>query len=75
MNKLLNTEYIADATNNSGNNTETALVDMIGGMLDANHNAVEGQQYLVSYAYCDGSNRVANIRIIKEDGAWKEVVQ
>ncbi|MCF6333798.1 MAG: hypothetical protein L3J11_10990 [Draconibacterium sp.] len=48
------------------------LVEMIGGMLDANYNAVEGQQYLVTYAYYDGSNGLASIRIIKEGGAWKE---
>ncbi|WP_346862468.1 hypothetical protein [uncultured Draconibacterium sp.] len=49
------------------------LVEMIGGMLDANHSPVEGQQYLVSYAYYDGSNGVATIRIIKENGTWSEV--
>jgi len=48
------------------------LVEMIGGMLDANHNAVENQQYLVKYAYYDGSNGVTTIRVIKETGAWKE---
>lgn len=51
------------------------LVEMIGVMLDANHNPVEGQQYLVSYAYYDGSNGVATIRVVKESGTWKEVVQ
>ncbi len=48
------------------------LAEMIGGMLDANHNAVENQQYLVKYAYYDGSNGVALIRVIKETGVWKE---
>jgi hypothetical protein len=48
------------------------LVEMIGGMLDANHNAVENQQYLVKYAYYDGSNGVATIRVIKQAGVWKE---
>lgn len=48
------------------------LVSMIGDMLDANHNPVENQQYLVSYAYYDGSNGVGTIRVIKEGGTWKE---
>lgn len=48
------------------------LVSMIGEMLDANHNPVENQQYLVSYAYYDGSNGVGTIRVIKEGGTWKE---
>lgn len=48
------------------------LVEMIGGMLDANHNPVEGQQYLVTYAYYDGSNGVKTIRMIKEGGVWSE---
>lgn len=48
------------------------LVEMIGGMLDANHNAVENQQYLVTYAYYDGSNGSATIRIIKTGGVWSE---
>jgi hypothetical protein len=45
---------------------------MIGGMLDANHGAVENQQYLVTYAYYDGSNGVTTIRVIKEGSVWKE---
>lgn len=49
------------------------LVEMIGGMLDANHSPTEGQQYLVTFAYYDGSNGSAQIRIIKEGGVWKEV--
>lgn len=49
------------------------LVEMIGAMLDANHGAVENQQYLVTYAYYDGSNGIATIRVIKENGTWKEV--
>lgn len=48
------------------------LVEMIGGMLDANYSAVENQQYLVTYAYYDGSNGTANIRIIKTGGVWSE---
>ncbi len=48
------------------------LVEMIGGMLDANHSAVENQQYLVTYAYYDGSNGSASIRIIKTGGTWSE---
>lgn len=53
--------------------TDTAkLIEMIGEMLDTNHNAVEGQQYLVSYAYYDGSNGTKTIRIIKDGGIWKE---
>jgi len=53
--------------------TDTAkLIEMIGEMLDTNHNAVEGQQYLVAYAYYDGSNGTKTIRIIKDGGTWKE---
>lgn len=48
------------------------LVEMIGGMLDANHSPVENQQYLVTYAYYDGSNGSASIRVIKTGGAWSE---
>lgn len=48
------------------------LVEMIGGMLDTNHSPVENQQYLVTYAYYDGSNGSTTIRIIKEGGTWKE---
>jgi hypothetical protein len=51
------------------------LAEMIGGMLDANHGAVEGQQYLVTYAYYDGSNGSASIRVIKESGSWKEYTE
>lgn len=51
---------------------EEMLVDMIGEMLDLNHNAVENQQYLVSYVYYDGSSGSATVRIIKEGGVWKE---
>jgi hypothetical protein len=47
-------------------------VEMIGQMLDTNHGPiVEDQQYLVSYAYYDGSNGVASDRIIKTGGTWK----
>ncbi len=48
------------------------LVEMIGNMLDTNHDAVEDQQYLVTYAYYDGSNGTDTIRLIKEDGIWYE---
>jgi hypothetical protein len=48
------------------------LAEMIGEMLDANHGAVENQQYLVTYAYYDGSSGVAQIRIIKQGGVWSE---
>lgn len=48
------------------------LVEMIGEMLDTNHSAVEGQQYLVTYAYYDGSNGSNTIRIIKTGGVWSE---
>ena len=48
------------------------LIEMLGGMLDANHNPVEGQQYLVSFAYYDGSNGVGTRRIIKSGGTWSE---
>ncbi len=51
------------------------LVEMIGEMLDANHNAVENQQYLVTYAYYDGSSGTATIRIIKEGGTWREYTE
>jgi hypothetical protein len=51
------------------------LVEMIGGMLDANHSPVEGQQYLVTYAYYDGSNGTASIRIIKSGGTWSEYTE
>jgi hypothetical protein len=47
-------------------------VEMLGQMLDTNHGPiVEDQQYLVSYAYYDGSNGVATDRIIKTGGTWK----
>ncbi|MFW5755888.1 MAG: hypothetical protein ACOCWD_00175 [Tangfeifania sp.] len=48
------------------------LVEMIGDMLDANYNAVENQQYLVNYAYYDGSSGNETIRLIKENGIWQE---
>lgn len=52
--------------------TNTAkLIEMLGGMLDANYNAKENQQYLVTYAYYDGSSGSKTIRIIKQGGAWK----
>lgn len=57
---------------NTPGTDEDMLIDMLGEMLDLNHNAVENQQYLVSYAYYDGSNGVGTMRIIKEGGDWKE---
>jgi hypothetical protein len=51
------------------------LVEMIGGMLDLNYNPVENQQYLVTYAYYDGSSGQASIRLVKEGGVWKEYIQ
>ncbi|MBT7396056.1 MAG: hypothetical protein HN778_14590, partial [Prolixibacteraceae bacterium] len=48
------------------------LVEMIGDMLDANHGAVENQQYLVSFAYYDGSNGIGTRRLIKSGGTWSE---
>jgi len=48
------------------------LVEMIGEMLDTNHGAVENQQYLVTYAYYDGSSGSTSIRIIKQSGTWSE---
>jgi hypothetical protein len=49
------------------------LVEMIGTMLDTNYAAVENQQYLVTYAYYDGSSGSTMIRIIKTGGIWSEV--
>ncbi len=49
------------------------LIEMIGQMLDTNHNAVDDQQYLVTYAYYDGSNGTATIRLIRTAGTWSEV--
>lgn len=51
------------------------LVEMIGEMLDANHDAVENQQYLVTFAYYDGSSGSQSIRLIKEGGVWKEYTE
>jgi hypothetical protein len=48
------------------------LVEMIGAMLDANHNPVDAQQYLVTYSYYDGSNGITTIRIIRTSGVWSE---
>jgi hypothetical protein len=49
------------------------LIEMISGMLDANYTIVEGQEYLVTYNYYDGSSGAANIRLIKNGGNWSEV--
>lgn len=51
------------------------LIEMIGGMLDANHSPVENQQYLVTYAYYDGSNGTDSIRMIKTGGVWAEYTE
>ena len=51
------------------------LVEMIGEMLDTNYDAMEDQQYLVTYAYYDGSNGTEQIRLIKEDGIWYEYTE
>lgn len=48
------------------------LVEMIGVMLDTNHAPVDGQQYLVTYAYYDGSNGTDVVRIIRTAGTWAE---
>jgi len=48
------------------------LVEMIGAMLDANYNAVDDQQYLVTYAYYDGTNGTTSIRIMRTAGTWAE---
>ena len=48
------------------------LVEMIGQMLDANHSPVDGQQYLVTYAYYDGSSGVDVIRVLRTAGVWAE---
>ncbi len=53
--------------------TDTAkLAELIGVILDTNYETVEGQQYLVSYAYYDGSSGVGTIRIIKQNETWSE---
>lgn len=51
------------------------LVEMIGVMLDANHAAVDDQQYLVTYAYYNGSNGIDNIRVIRTAGVWSEYTE
>ena len=48
------------------------LVEMVGAMLDANHSPVDDQQYLVTYAYYDGSNGTADIRVLRTAGVWSE---
>lgn len=49
-----------------------ALVEMLGTILDTNYEVIEDQQYLVSYAYYDGSNGIGTTRIIKNNGNWSE---
>ncbi len=51
------------------------LVEMIGTMLDTNYDAVDDQQYLVTYAYYDGSSGTDMIRVVKTGGVWSEVVE
>jgi len=51
---------------------EGLLIEMLGDMLDANHNPVEDQQYLVSFSYYDGSNGIGTRRLIKQGGTWSE---
>ena len=51
------------------------LVEMIGTMLDTNYAAVDDQQYLVTYAYYDGSSGSDMIRLVKTGGVWSEVVE
>ncbi len=48
------------------------LIEMITGMLDANHSPVDDQQYLVSYAYYDGGNGVGTVRLVRTAGVWSE---
>ncbi len=50
------------------------LVEMIGAMLDLNHNPVDDQQYLVTYKYYDGGNGITTIRIIRTAGVWSEYI-
>jgi hypothetical protein len=57
---------------NTPGTDEDLLIEMLGEMLDANHNPVEDQQYLVSFAYYDGSNGIGTRRIIKSGGTWSE---
>lgn len=66
-----NGEYVLDANGKRKPNAEMLLfIEMVGEMLDANHSPVADQQYLVSYAYYDGSNGVGTTRLIKENGTW-----
>jgi hypothetical protein len=51
---------------------DAKLIEMIGAMLDANHNAVDDQQYLVTYAYYDGGNGIKTVRLIRTAGVWSE---
>lgn len=51
---------------------EDKFIEMIGAMLDANHNAVDDQQYLVTYAYYDSGNGFATVRVIRTAGVWAE---
>lgn len=50
------------------------MVEMIGDMLDLNHGAVENQQYLVTYAYYDGSSGTSSVRVIKVNGEWIDYI-
>lgn len=51
------------------------LIEMIGGMLDANHDPIDDQQYLVTYAFYDGASGTATIRMIRTAGVWAEFVE
>ncbi|MBS2097529.1 hypothetical protein [Carboxylicivirga linearis] len=69
------TSYYQNFDLRSGNTPGTdrsLLVEMVGEMLDTNYSAVEDQQYLVTYAYYDGSNGSTTIRVIKTGGVWAE---
>ncbi|MBI9067726.1 MAG: hypothetical protein JEZ09_10575 [Salinivirgaceae bacterium] len=49
------------------------LVEMVAGMLEANHEPIiDEQQYLVFYAYYDGSSGTGSIRLIRTAGVWSE---
>lgn len=59
----------------SGNTPGTdrgKLIEMIGEMLDTNYLIIAGEQYLVTYAYYDGSSGSTSIRIYKDGDTWKE---
>lgn len=51
------------------------LIEMIGEMLDANHDPIDDQQYLVSYSYYDGGNGIGSIRLVRTAGLWSEFLE